>query len=328
MRLLHSAPIRAGVWAGHKFARIKDYVARLRFSSLVQSALNSPHSAPAAALLLFILGGFCLSSLDAIGKLALSEAGLALLVWARYAGQVLISLPLAYRFAGSGFWKTQKPAIQCGRSILLLLTTVLFFAGIQWLPLAEASAISFTAPLWVALLSGPALGERVARNDWLVAAIGFSGILLIVRPGTEVFHPAALLIAAMAFLSAIFQLLTRKLTSDNPFTTFFYSGLVGAAASSILIIYVGVPELLSPTTVLALAATGILGGLGHLLFVLAFYRASPSTLTPFVYLQMIWAIGFGWLLFNQLPDFLALIGMSIIVGSGLWLVLSRHASRS
>jgi drug/metabolite transporter (DMT)-like permease len=279
------------------------------------------------ALLLFVFGGLCLSSLDAIGKMVLSEAGLVLLVWARYAGQVLISLPLSYAFAGPRFWQTKKPATQLGRSVLLLLTSILFFSGIQWLPLAEASAISFTAPLWVALLSGPALGERVARSDWVVAAIGFSGILLIVRPGTEIFHPAAVLVAAMAFVNAIFQLLTRKLTADHPFTTFFYSGLVGAALSSIALVYVGLPESLSPGIVLGLAAAGVLGGLGHLLFVLAFYRASPATLTPFVYLQMIWAIGFGWLIFDQLPDLIALIGMTIIVGSGLWLVLARHRQR-
>lgn len=291
------------------------------------SNLSQPAGQHGTALLLFVLGGFCLSTLDAVGKMALSEAGLVLLVWARYMGQVLLSLPLSYRFAGPRFWLTKNPKIQLSRSVLLLLTSILFFAGIQWLPLAEASAISFTAPLWVALLSGPALGERVARGDWVVAAIGFSGILLIIRPGTEIFHPAALLIASMAFFNAIYQLLTRKLTSDHPFTTFFYSGLIGAALSSLALLFVGLPEHLSVKTFLALAAAGVLGGLGHLLFVLAFYRAPPASLTPFVYLQMIWAIGFGWLIFHQLPDFPALIGMSVIVGSGLWLILARHRPR-
>lgn len=286
------------------------------------------NSGQGAALALFIIGGLCLSSLDAIGKMAVKDAGLVLLVWARYMGQVLISVPLSYKFAGQGFWRTKKVGVQSTRSVLLLLTTVLFFAGVQWLPLAEASAISFTAPLWVAILSGPLLGERVAKGDWIVALIGFSGILLIVRPGTEIFHPASILIAAMALLSAVYQLLTRKLTSDHPFTTFFYSGLVGAAASSAAMLSTGFPELLPIKTLLALAATGILGGLGHLFFVLAFYRAPPSKLTPFVYLQMIWAIGFSWFLFGHLPDTIALIGMSVIVGSGLWLLRHRRIGDS
>ncbi len=281
-----------------------------------------------SAVLFFVMGGLCLSSLDAVGKMAVTESGLALLVWARYMGQVIMSVPLACKFAGPCFWKTRRPLMQYSRSVLLLLTTTLFFAGIQWLPLAEASAISFTAPLWVAILSGSAFNERVARSYLIVAAIGFSGILLIIRPGTEIFHPAAILIAAMAFFSAVFQLLTRKLTADHPFTTFFYSGLVGAGVSSFALIFVGLPESLSFKTIIGLGATGILGGLGHLLFVLAFYRAPPATLTPFVYLQMIWAIGFGWLMFDQLPDFLASIGIALIVTSGLWLLLTRHNFRA
>jgi drug/metabolite transporter (DMT)-like permease len=206
----------------------------------------------------------------------------------------------------------------------MLMTSILFFAGIHWLPLAEASAISFTAPIWVALLSAPILGERVAKMDWWVAAIGFSGILLIVRPGTEIFHSAAILIGMMAIVNAIFQLLTRKLTQDHPFTTFFYSGLVGLAVSTVWILIIGVDWSLSWPVVLRLASVGLLGGMGHLFFVLAFYRASPATLTPFVYLQMIWAIGLGWLIFNQLPDFWSIMGMAIIIGSGLWLILHRH----
>ncbi len=279
------------------------------------------------ALGLFVAGGFCLSSLDAAGKVVMSETGLALLIWARYLGQVIFSLPLSWHYAGPQFWKTSKPRLQLLRSTLLVCTSLLFFGGVQFLPLAEASAIAFTAPIWVAILSGPMLGERVAKSDWAVAAIGFSGILLIVRPGTEIFHVGALLIGAMAVVNAVFQLLTRKLTRDNPFTTFFYSGLVGAVAFTAWFAIIGFPEMPDPTTLALLCAVGVLGGLGHLLFVLAFYRASPASLTPFVYMQMIWAIGLGWLLFRQLPDAWALLGMAVIIGSGLWLILHRHRQR-
>lgn len=279
------------------------------------------------ALGLFIAGGLCLSSLDAVGKVAMSQTSLALLIWARYLGQVLFSLPLSRHYAGPRFWSTSKPGLQMLRSTLLVCTSLLFFGGVQFLPLAEASAIAFTAPIWVAILSGPMLGERVARSDWVVAAIGFSGIVLIVRPGTEIFHFGALLIGAMAALNAVYQLLTRKLTGDNPFTTFFYSGLVGAAAFTAWFAITGFPDLPDGPTLALLAAVGLLGGLGHLLFVLAFYRASPASLTPFVYMQMIWAIGFGWLLFRQLPDGWALLGMAVIIGSGLWLILHHHRQR-
>jgi drug/metabolite transporter (DMT)-like permease len=276
------------------------------------------------ALLLFVGSGLCLSGLDGVGKLVLSESGLLLLVWSRYVGHLLLSIPIAYAFAGPRFFVSARPGLQLVRSLLMALTTLLFFAAVQWLPLAEASALAFTAPIWVALLSWKVLGESVAKSDKWIAAIGFSGVLLIVRPGTDVFHPAAILVMAMALANAVYQLLTRKLTQDSAFTTLFFSPLVGAVVSSALLAYQGFPETIPVQSAVLLSATGILGGLGHLLIILSFYRAPPASLTPFVYLQMIWAIALGWLLFGQLPDAIALIGMAVIVSAGLWLILHRR----
>ncbi|MFZ9734997.1 MAG: DMT family transporter [Burkholderiaceae bacterium] len=276
------------------------------------------------ALLLFVGSGLCLSGLDGVGKLVLSESGLLLLVWSRYVGHLLLSIPIAYAFAGPRFFVSARLGLQLVRSLLMALTTLLFFAAVRWLPLAEASALAFTAPIWVALLSWKVLGESVAKSDKWVAAIGFSGVLLIVRPGTDVFHPAALLVMAMALANAVYQLLTRKLTQDSAFTTFFFSPLVGAVVSSVLLAYQGFPETIPVQSAALLSATGILGGLGHLLIILSFYRAPPASLTPFVYLQMIWAIALGWLLFGQLPDAIALTGMAVIVLAGLWLILHRR----
>lgn len=279
---------------------------------------------PRLALVLFVGSGLCLSGLDGVGKLVLTESGLLLLVWSRYVGHLVLSLPIAYAYAGPRFCQTARPGLQMIRSTLMALTTLLFFAGVQWLPLAEASALAFTAPIWVALFSWKVLGEPVAKSDKWIAAIGFSGMLLIVRPGTDVFHPAALLLIAMALVNAAYQLLTRKLTVDSAFTTFFYTPLVGAVVSSVLLVFYGLPETLSTTAMILLGMTGVLGGLGHLLIILSFYRAPPASLTPFVYLQMIWAIVLGWLLFEQLPDAIALTGMAVIVSAGLWLILHRR----
>lgn len=279
---------------------------------------------PRLALLLFVSSGLCLSALDGVGKLVLTESGLLLLVWSRYVGHLLFSLPIAYACAGLHFYKTARPGLQMVRSTLMALTTLLFFTGVQWLPLAEASALAFTAPIWVALLSWKVLGEPVARSDKWIVVIGFSGVLLIVRPGSDIFHPAAILLLALAIVNAVYQLLTRKLTVDSAFTSLFYAPLVGAVVSSALLIFYGLPKTVSPTSMILLAITGALGGLGHLLLTLSLYRAPAASLTPFVYLQMIWAIALGWLLFAQLPDAIALIGMGVIVCAGLWLALHRR----
>lgn len=266
--------------------------------------------------------------MDALGKLALNETSLLTLVWARYVGQIIFSVPMAFKYTGSHFWKTEKLGIQLLRSTLLASTSLLFFGGVKWLPLAEASSIAFTAPIWVAILSGPILGDRVTKKEWLMACLGFSGILLIARPGTEIFHPAALLIAAMALINALFQLLTRKLTSDSAYTTLFYSGVMGAVGCTILLPFFGEMPGLSLINITSLIGVGLLGGMGHLLFVKAFYKTQPSKLTPFVYLQMIWAIGLGYLMFGQLPDFTAFVGMGIIVACGLWLIMHHRASHA
>jgi len=190
--------------------------------------VNSP-------IFLFILSGICFSTLDAIAKILVQDTNLIAVVWSRFFGQSLLAIPIAWYFLGKGFWRTQNISLQLFRSCLLVATAALFFAGLYWLPLAEASSITFTAPIWVAILSGPILGERVGFKDWLVAGLGFLGILLIARPGSAIFHLAALMLVLMAFLNAIFQLSTRKLVEDSAYTTFFYSGIVGLSISTLLL---------------------------------------------------------------------------------------------
>jgi len=128
------------------------------------------------ALPLFLLAGLCLSSLDTTAKYLVREHALFLVVWARYAGQMLVVTPFAWHRAGPRFWRTRRPALQLVRSALLLLATVGFFGALRYLPLAEASAITFLAPIFVVLLSGPLLGERPSAARWIASILGFIGI--------------------------------------------------------------------------------------------------------------------------------------------------------
>ena len=283
--------------------------------------MNSP-------VLIFILSGICFSTVDAIAKILVQDTNLIVVVWARFFGQLLLAAPIAIYFLGKQFWRTNNIGLQLFRSCLLVGTAALFFAGLNWLPLAEASSITFTAPIWVAILSRPILGEKVGIQEWLVAGVGFFGIMLIARPGSAIFHFAALFLVAMAFLNAIFQLYTRKLTDDSAYTTFFYSGLVGLVSSTILLPYA---KPLPPLPIYEYALfglLGILGGLAHLLVVLAFYKMKPYKLTPLVFLQLIWAVGYGYLIFGELPDSLSVLGMVLIAGSGIWLIWNHHSSPS
>jgi drug/metabolite transporter (DMT)-like permease len=269
------------------------------------------------------VAGFCLSSLDATAKYLVRDHSLFLVVWARYAGQMLVVTPFAWRQAGAGFWRTRRLGLQLLRSTLLLGATGCFFGSLRYLPLAEGSAITFLAPIFVVVLSGPLLGERPTLGRWIATAAGFGGILILVRPGSAVFHPAALLLVLAALFNALYYLLTRKLIDESMHTTLFYSALVGTVGLSLALpweLHAGTP---TPRDGLLLAL-GLFAGLGHWLIVSALQHTQPSLLTPFSYLQMIWATLYGYLIFDQLPDKWSAAGMTVIVASGLLLALQER----
>ena len=279
----------------------------------------SDQSHLARAVPLYILAGFFLSSLDATAKTLVRDYPLWWLVWARYAGHVLVVVPLAWHKVGPHFWRTRQPLLQTGRSTLLLLATIGFFSALRFLPLAEASAISFLAPMLMVLLSRPLLGEIVTPARWIAVAAGFAGVLLVTRPGSAAFHPAALLMLGMALCNALYQLLTRKLQGDSAYTTLFYSGIVGTIAFTALLPMLAPHPLPGLGDALLFLLLGVLAGLGHWCMITAFLQAQASQLTPFGYLQMVWPLGFGWLLFGQFPDGISLAGMAVILASGTWL---------
>lgn len=273
----------------------------------------------ARAIPLYILAGLFLSSLDATAKILVQDYPVWWVVWARFAGHVLIVLPLAWAKVGRDFWRTRQPLLQLGRSSLLLAATIAFFSALLYLPLAEASAISFLAPMIVVLLSGPLLGEVVPRARWAAVAVGFAGVLLVTRPGSAAFHPSALLMLGVALFNALYQLLTRKLRGDSAYTTLFYSAMVGTVAFTGMLPFLDPHPLPGFSDALLFLLLGLLAGLGHWCMITAFLQAQASQLTPFGYLQMVWPLGFGWLLFGQFPDSVSMAGMSIILAGGVWL---------
>ena len=279
------------------------------------------------ALPLFLLAGLCLSSLDATAKYLVRDHALFLVVWARYAGQMLVVTPFALQRAGPGFWRTRRLGMQLLRSTFLLAATIFFFAGLRYMPLAEASAIAFVAPIFVVVLSGPLLGERPDRARWIACLAGFIGILILSRPGSAIFHPAALLLVAAALFNALYLVTTRKLVEESAYTTLFYSALVGTVGLSLALpwqVDEGAPGARDALLFLLL---GLLAGLGHWFVISAYLLAPASLLTPFTYLQIIWATGYGYRVFGQLPDRWSAVGMAVIVGSGLWLALQERWRR-
>ena len=276
-----------------------------------------------AALPLIVAAGLCFSTLDATAKYLVQDHTLFVVVWARYAGQMIVVTPISWHRGGGTFWRTQHLAMQLARSLCLVAATLCFFGALRFLPLAEGSAISFLAPMFAIVLSRPVLGERPTRARWIAAIVGFAGILVLVRPGSAVFHPATGLLVMAAISNALYQLLTRRLPNDSPHTTLFYSALVGTAILSLGIPFADLPDF-SWKDVFFLVMLGFLAGIGHWMLITAYLRAPASLIAPFTYLQMIWATTYGYLVFGQLPDGLSALGMAVIVASGVGLILHER----
>jgi drug/metabolite transporter (DMT)-like permease len=277
-----------------------------------------------AALPLILGAGLCFATLDATAKYLVQEHTLFLVVWARYAGQMIVSTPIAWQRAGPGFWRTRHLKVQLLRSACLVVATLCFFGALRFLPLAEGTAISFLAPMFAVLLSGPLLGERPTRARWISVVGGFVGIVILVRPGSAVFHPATVLLLGAALSNSVYQLLTRRVPLDSPHTTLFFSGLVGATALSLALPFAEVPMQATWRDAMFMLMLGLLAGLGHGLLIGAFLRAPASLVAPFTYVHMLWATFYGWLVFGQLPDAISALGMAIIVASGVGLVLHER----
>jgi drug/metabolite transporter (DMT)-like permease len=276
------------------------------------------------ALPLFLLAGLCLSSLDATAKYLVGTHAVFLVVWARYAGQMLVVTPIAWHRGGGGFWRTQHLPMQLARSSCLVVATACFFGALRYVPLAEGSAINFLAPIIAVALSMPVLGEHPTRARWSSSIAGFIGIVILVRPGSAVFHPATALLVVGATANALYQLLTRKVPNDTPYTTLFYTALVGTVGLSLALPFTSPPEHVSVRDAAFIVLLGLLAGVGHWLMISAYLLAPASLLAPFTYLQMIWATIYGYVIFGQLPDAISAFGMAVIVASGVALIVHER----
>jgi drug/metabolite transporter (DMT)-like permease len=221
---------------------------------------------------------------------------------------------------GVSLFKINNPRLQLLRGVMLALMTGLNFFALQYLQLAETGAVQFSVPILIALISAWLLHERLDAKRWAAICIGFVGVLVIIRPGSNGFHPAIFLSIFNAFLYAAFNLMTRRLaSSDNPIST----QLASAAVPSLLLAPFAIwfwqaPEGWFMWSLILL--TGLTGGLGHTASTLAHRYATAAVLGPFLYQQIIYmAIG-GWLVFGQIPDSAVVLGAVIVVCSGLYLL--------
>lgn len=219
----------------------------------------------------------------------------------------------------AGVFRTRRPRLQFVRAMFMPIMTGLNFWALQYLQLAETGAIQFSVPIIIALIAAPLLGERMDKARWAAIGTGFVGVLIIVRPGTDGFHPALILSIINAMLYALFNLMTRQLAAhDLPETTQFYSS-VGA---TLVIAPFALAAWQAPSSTLQwaiLVLIGLCGGFGHYLLALAHRYAPASVLAPFLYQQIIWMVLLGYLVFGDVPDAPVAVGALIVIASGGYL---------
>jgi drug/metabolite transporter (DMT)-like permease len=269
-----------------------------------------------------ILQLFCalsvLSVLDVTGKKMVGIGVSVLMVgWFRYLSHLLLFSAIALPMRGRRLLSTRSFSRQAVRGVLVALTTITFFSVLKRLPLAEATALNFLAPVMVLLASPWVLGEPLRWNHVLGVVMGFTGMLVIIRPGGSLPLEGVALGLLSALILAAFQMATRRVAADDPLTTNIYSGIFGTLVFTLCLPWAGPWPDLEPLQWLLLLSTGVSGALGHWLQIRAYQAAPASLLSPFVYLQIFAATALGWLVFNQLPDGITAAGMGLIVLGGM-----------
>ncbi|MEO8013604.1 MAG: DMT family transporter [Polaromonas sp.] len=277
-----------------------------------------------AGIGLLVAAVACFAVLDTTTKIISLSVPVVMALWFRYAFQAIATTVAMLPSRGWSLLRTAHPKFQCLRGVLLLTTSVFAFFSLKHMPVGEFTAIVMITPLVITLLASLTLGERVSVLRWMLVIGGFVGTLIIIRPGGNQFSWAMLLPLGLVISHAWFQILTSRLArTEDPVTMHFYTGWVGTLLASLALPFAWT-WLDSWTLWAGVALMGLMGTVGHFMMILAYARAPVSTLTPFLYAQIGFAMLGGWLAFSHVPDELSLLGMGMIAvcgATGAWLAV-------
>lgn len=273
------------------------------------------------ALMLTALLFFAL--LDASVKHLTGRFSLPFIVWSRYTGHCLMMLIFLAPQHGSRLIAARRPGIQVLRGMLLVGTTALGAMALKHMPLAETTAIFFVTPLIATLLAVPMLHERLTLPRTLAVLIGLVGILLIARPSSGLSPVGIGFALAAASCYSLYQVYTRRAAAiEEPIAMLFYTALVGTVVTTLVLPWYWDGRSPALPDAALLCVLGFLGGSGHFLLIRAFRLAPVSTLSPFLYVQLVWASLLGWAFFDHIPDGWAFAGIAVVAASGILVALA------
>ena len=277
---------------------------------------------------LVAVGLLLFACMDATTKYLTAHHNVPFVVAMRYIIQCSIMFVILAPRHSKHLIHTQRTGLVVVRSLALCCASLFVGLALQRMPVAETTAITFLAPMFVVLLS-PLLGEKISVIGWVAAIMGFTGVLFIARPGNGL-DMAGIIFALLAVCAnTVYQMLSRVLAStEKAITLLFYTAIIGSICFGLVMPWYWENKMPSNLDIVLFLVVGISGGLGHYLFTLAYRYAPASSLSPMLYLQLLWAGLLGWLIFDTTPDGLSILGMIIIAASGLMIALKSKFARA
>jgi drug/metabolite transporter (DMT)-like permease len=263
-----------------------------------------------------------IATMDLLVKFASPEIGIAQIAWGRFSVQLIILLVIALPTGPMAFLRAKLRRIHLLRAVILLAGNLAFIAALRYMPLVQANLIGFLSPLLLTALAYPVLGEPVGPRRAIAVAVGFAGVLLVLRPGGDMFGWEALLPLTMAICAATYHIMTPIVRRvEDPAISLYYLSVIAVLATSAMMPWSWTP--MSDTQWALLGGIGVLSAFGHILMIRGLEAAPASTLAPFFYCHLIWALIYDAVFFGVLPGIATLLGAALVVGSGLYVYRVR-----
>ncbi len=279
-----------------------------------------------AGMLTMCAGVACLSTNDAIAKVLAETYHPMQILFLRNLIALPAAIAIAIAMGGPGALRTWRPAAHLARGVLWIGAAFLFFSALRLMPLAEATALAFVAPLFITAISALFLREQVGWRRWLAVAGGFAGVLIAIRPGAAAFSPASLLPVATAALYAVLMVSARWVDRrESVWTLLLYLTGAGALVSALAVPFFWVP--LQAGDLKVFAAVSLFGTAGMTMITQAFRMAPAVVVAPLDYTALLWATLLGWAVWREIPDMAVFLGAAVIIACGGYTIWRENRVR-